>query len=348
MPTYYARFDSNSANNPALNLNGDPAIQIDFVWESPTSPVGDVILEQDGGGIDPTSMVQIGGTNYTFTFEYTGTLPTPNRDGAQQMPEQFEGDPVYLITVHDYPAAGDSTRLAFLPDSDASQAEMDDFGKGAIDIQNLDLAPPPTAVCFCRGTLIATPQGERRIEDLKAGDHVLTANGRKARVRWLATSHFAASVLHVTPGLRPVCVPAGSIGPGQPHSDLWVSPQHRVLLDGWNIELTLGQPRVFVRAKHLGLPQPAPTPDLRDGVDYFHLLLDRHDIVVSNGLPTESFFPGGEALRTLTPDTRAELDQVLDKHQGNAGLETATALYTATLHEALLIRPQWPPLKIAA
>ncbi|MDG1431983.1 MAG: hypothetical protein P8Q23_10470, partial [Paracoccaceae bacterium] len=58
--SFWARTDSNNANNPALNLNGDAAVEITFVWSSPTGNSGDVILEANGGNPDDTSMVSVG------------------------------------------------------------------------------------------------------------------------------------------------------------------------------------------------------------------------------------------------------------------------------------------------
>lgn len=338
MPTnYWARTDSNSANNPALNLNGDPAIEITFTWSSPTSDVGDVILEQNGGGVDPTSMVSIGGIEYSFIFEYTGTLPTQNRDGANQVPEQFEGDNVYLITVVDYPAVGESTRLAFLPDSGATAVEMDDFGKGAIDIQDLDTTPPATPVCFTKDVLIATPTGEVPVQKLKAGDQVLTASGEHVTIRWIAKSHFSWSQMLFTRTLWPVCIRKDSFGQGQPHRDLWVSPQHRISVTGWEVELTTGTEEIFVRAKHL-VPEPKqPDSKWKQGVDYYHLMLDSHDIVLSNGLPSESFFPGDEALKSVGDEVRDDLKVALKAASIRNPSKMQAKLATASAYEACAI-----------
>ncbi|SHL70713.1 Hint domain-containing protein [Roseovarius marisflavi] len=138
--TFWARTDSNNANNPALNLTGDPAQQITFVASGTN---GDLTLDTNGGAPDPDTQVEIGGVLYDFTFELSATLPTLKRDGAGQVPDQFEGSTVYIITVQDYPSAGDTTRLTFLPNDTTTQAEMDAFGNGAIDLQNLGTEPAP-------------------------------------------------------------------------------------------------------------------------------------------------------------------------------------------------------------
>ncbi|MDU8912956.1 Hint domain-containing protein [Aestuariicoccus sp. MJ-SS9] len=140
MWTFWARIDSNSANNPALNLTGDPAVQFSLVESGPN---GDLTLDTNGGAPDPDTQVDIGGTLYDFSFELSAELPTLNRDGAGQVPDQFEGSSIFIITVQDYPSAGDTTRLAFMPDEAATQTEMDAFGNGAIDLQATGTEPAP-------------------------------------------------------------------------------------------------------------------------------------------------------------------------------------------------------------
>ena len=338
--TFWARFDSNSANNPALNLQKDPAVEIEFIWASPTGDVGDVVLEQNGGAADPDSLVVIGGVSYSFIFEYTGTLPTAKRDGAQQVPDHLEGDAVNLITIVDYPALGDLTRLSFLPDSNATEADMNGFGKGAIDIQALDTTPPATPVCFTQGALIATPNGEIAVQNLKTGDIILNAAGEEVTLRWIAKSHFSWSQMLFSRNLWPVHIPAGHLGNGTPHSDLWVSPQHRIALNGWAVELNLGTPEVFLRAKHMMPATNGPDPIWKSGVDYFHLLFDRHEVVLSNGLPSESFYPGDEALKNIAHEVRAELEAVLEKLDVKSG----SALPTASSYEAAALLRYYAPL----
>ncbi len=105
--SYTARQDSGSANNPAINLTGAPAIDITFVAETDTGGAGDLFLDQPtGGGVDPDTQVEIAGTSYSFIYELSGTLPTLKKDGSQQVPDQYEGSDVVIITVQDYPLVG--------------------------------------------------------------------------------------------------------------------------------------------------------------------------------------------------------------------------------------------------
>ena len=161
-------------------------------------------------------------------------------------------------------------------------------------------------ICLARGTLVATPRGEVPVEELGPGDLVLTADGRAEAVRCAGSRRLGAAELAADPALRPVRIAAGAFGPGRPARDLRVSPQHRVLLTGWHAELLFGQPRVLVPAKGLRDDRAIRT-DEADEVEYFHLLFDRHEIILTEGLPTESFYPGPHSLAELDAPVREEL-----------------------------------------
>lgn len=299
--TFWASTDSSSANNPALNLSGDPAVEITFV-QSGTN--GDLVLDVAGGGVDPDTQVEIGGTTYDFTFEFSGFMPTLKRDGAQQVPDQFEGHAVYVVTVQDYPTAGETTRLAFLPDDLATQAEMDDFGNGAIAIQNVDTILGG-AVCFAAGTHILTPKGDILIEYLQAGDLVLTLDSGPQPILWISQSE------HVWPGRSenelPVLISRGALGLDAPRRNLVVSQQHKVLLSDANARPHSSEVQVLAPAKGMTSLSGIRIMKGKIRVVYYHILLESHEILVSEGLETESFYPGPTALKMLRPFQQEEI-----------------------------------------
>jgi hypothetical protein len=296
--TFWARTDSGSANNPALNLTGDPAVEITFV-QSGTS--GDLILDTAGGGIDPNTQVEIGGIVYDFTFEISGFMPTTKNNGSQQVPDQFEGNAVYIVAVQDYPTAGEATRLSFLPDDLATQAEMDSFGNGAIDVQSVDTTSGG-AVCFAAGTHILTPEGYLIVEDLKAGDLVLTLDHGPQPILWISQSE------HVWPGNSekelPILISSGALGPNTPRTDLVVSPQHKILVSDENTTNASNNAEVLVPAKGLTSRPGVRVMKGKSQVTYYHILLERHEILLADGLTTESFFPGPTALKMLRAKQR--------------------------------------------
>ena len=300
--SFAARIDSGSANNPALNLTGDPAETIGFVSDSG----GDVSLEYNGGEPDPDTFVEIGGESYNFTFEMSSTLPTKKSDGAQQVPDEYEGSEMYVVTVHDYPSEGESTRFAFMPNEDASLEDMDSFGNGAIDLQDIDTTEHGV-VCFGEGTLIETDQGYVAVEDLSAGDLVRTLDSGFQPIVWVSKSQ------HDWPGCdtayRPLEVRAGAFGGNQPLRDLVVSPQHRILVQ------SDGLPEKGVLAPAKGMLERSGVRIMRGKkqITYYHVLLPAHAVVFANGLPCESFYPGDEALKALTKTQRIDLLRALSK-----------------------------------
>lgn len=162
-------------------------------------------------------------------------------------------------------------------------------------------------ICVTRGTLIETPQGPVPVEDLRVGDPVVTFDGGAEPIRWIGSRRVTGEELARDPSLRPVRISAGALGPGRPARDLSVSPQHRILLSGWRAELLFGEDTVLAPAKGL-LDDHAIRIDREIGdTEYFHLLFDRHEIIFTDGLPTESFFPGRHSIGALEAPAREEL-----------------------------------------
>lgn len=302
MSSYYVRTDSSTANNPAINLTGDPSFQITFVAETPSGDSGDLWL--GGGSPDPNTQVQIGGQTYSFSVNWVGTLPTANRDGAGQVPTQFRGEEVIRIAVQDYPAVGEVTYLTFMPNQQATAAEMDAFGNGRISVQNINETPQPIPVCFVEGTRLATVNGDVAVEDLQVGDLVMTRDHGPQPVRWIG------STAHSWPGtddkLRPIRIPAGSMPGNLPRRDLMVSPQHRILLSQDHFPFVQKAeylaPAIGLEG-YRGIQRDAACRTVR----YYHVLLDHHSILLAEGLSCESFFPGPMGIRMLSLGHRIEI-----------------------------------------
>ncbi|WP_341861557.1 Hint domain-containing protein [Gymnodinialimonas sp. 57CJ19] len=159
-----------------------------------------------------------------------------------------------------------------------------------------------TTVCFVSGTLIDTPQGPTRIERLRPGDQVITADNGPQTLRWIGGQRLAR------PGPRaPVEIAAGALGNALPTHALAVSPQHRILVQSPIVQRMFGIAEVLVPAlrllDHPGVAQaPGDTP-----TRYWHMLFDRHEVVCANGIWAESLFLGPEAVKTLGAAAVAEI-----------------------------------------
>ncbi|MDC0736740.1 Hint domain-containing protein [Cognatishimia sp. SS12] len=307
---FSARTDSNSANNTGLNLTNADAITIEFVADGQD---GDLALEPNGGAVDPDTSVVIDGVNYEFTFELSGTLPTSKSDGANQVPGQFEGASINVITVHDYPSAGETTRMVFMPEEDASNEDMDAFGKGAISLQDVNTTDT-SAICFAAGTLIETTEGLKPIETLRIGDNVFTLDNGPQPVIWLSKTDLEWP--GADPSLRPIAIRKNAFGPNAPMKETVLSPQHRVFLGAHETggDAALAPARGLLDRKGIRLMRG------KKAVSYYHLLLPKHEVVLANGLACESFYPGPEALKTLRKSQRSRLGAALQA----AGVSSAT------------------------
>ncbi len=330
MQTYYGLELKHDVPDHDAHVQGDP-VEIKFVQNGED---GDLVLEQGPDGIDPDTQIEIDGKTYDFSLDLTASLPTNKKDGAKEVPDDLQGEVVAVITILDYPEPGDETQMMFLPFADVDEDDMADFGKKHFELKDIDETPDGIPVCFLPGTLIDTPQGPRLVESLRPGDRVSLAGGGDSVLRWVARSHFSHIDLIKNAGLRPVCLAANSLAPGAPNADLWVSQQHRIVLDGWQVELLSGEEEAFAHARHLSDEPAFPGRAWRAGVDYIHLLFDRHEVVVANGQPAESLFLGEQALESMQGDARAELLSLVQQQPRILGRFRRTALPTLKAHEA--------------
>ncbi|MDB5657687.1 MAG: hypothetical protein JWS10_302 [Cypionkella sp.] len=162
-------------------------------------------------------------------------------------------------------------------------------------------------LCFTRGVLIATPQGPKRIENLKAGDLVITKDNGVKPISWIGHSTIGKNALSKNPDLLPIRIKAGALGPDTPDKDLVVSPQHRILVRSKIAHKMFDISEVLVAAKQLLEIDGIDICNDVDEVDYFHILFDRHEIIFAHGAETESLFTGKQALKSVSSAARAEL-----------------------------------------
>lgn len=162
-------------------------------------------------------------------------------------------------------------------------------------------------ICFLRGSEIATIHGPVRVEELRAGDRVWTRDHGYKPVSWVGSSILPEADSAAAAKFQPVRIRAGALGQHVPARDLYVSPQHRILVNSRIVAGMFGLREVLVPAKQLlALKGVEQVTGLRE-VEYFHLLFDCHEVVLANGAEAESLFVGPEAMKSLGPEARAEI-----------------------------------------
>jgi hypothetical protein len=160
-------------------------------------------------------------------------------------------------------------------------------------------------VCYVRGTRIATVRGEVAIEDLTAGDLIVTASGEIQPVKWIGSRRLDLTAHPRPETVAPIRILRGAFADQMPHRDLLVSPDHAIFVDG-----KLICARQLINGTTI-LQETGWT-----AVDYYHVELDEHAVLFAEGLPAESyintgnsgFFSNSGAPLTLHPDLTDESD----------------------------------------
>ena len=141
--------------------------------------------------------------------------------------------------------------------------------------------------CLTAGTLIDTDEGPIAVEHLTSDMRLTTKDNGFQPVR--------AVVSRVVPGqcrFAPIVISKGALGNNR---ELVVSPAHRMMISGWRTELMFGCAEMLASAKSLTNGDTIYSRPV-DEVEYFHILLDRHEIIFAEGSETESYFLDSESL----------------------------------------------------
>jgi len=280
-----------------------------------TVAVFDLIDQDDDGDIDRFGNDSVDGQDVTSSYPNdTVTIDLP---GGGQM--TFTGTTFYLADGRQVFTPTDGQVLVQGTFASATAVTT----QGPLDIP--DLGPP----CFVTGTLITTPFGRAAIEDLAVGDMVETVDHGPQQIRWIGGRTIEGSG-----NFAPIRFEAGALGNDRP---MLLSPQHRVLLQGWRAEMLFGDDEVLVPAKHL-INDATIRPVTQREVTYYHFLFDHHELVWSDGCISESFFPGDTILKG-NEELRAEIQTLFPELEDLKMAQTSeTARRVLRRFEALALQ----------
>ncbi|MEY4984353.1 MAG: hypothetical protein RIR62_2619 [Pseudomonadota bacterium] len=320
--------DPTEGNTTAENAAATGATGFVQTWGSTSKPLAYrwvSITSVDNGGTvgtldqnnnlsnDQIIVTREGGQTVTQTFDagaqYLGRITYLN--GTQSVTgltfsliQTTSGD-VYLV-----PALSGTTNAALslrgIRSITLNSMTNNTFGGMQADRPLISFFP-----CFTRGTLLAGPAGPRAVETITAGQWLTTLDNGPRRVRWVGHRRLSPAEMAANPKLAPIRIKAGALGCGLPERDLLVSPQHRVLMNSAVVMRATGKAEVLVAAHRLtGLPGiDRVFPE--DGVEYWHVLFEGHEVLFAEGAPAESLWPGREALKTLDPGALDEIRRIL-------------------------------------
>ena len=249
----------------------------------------------------------------------TSTLDVLANDSATMAVTQINGqdiragETITLASGHQITLLPDgklSVTAPALPEGDTVIRNFTYTATNSDGITDTAFVTITTVPCFARGTKIRTTEGDIAIEKLRVGMMVETHDDGPQPIRWIGSRKVPAIGNHA-----PIVIEEGSLGF---HGTLVLSPQHRVLVRDIRAQLMFGEEEVLVAAKDL---INDVTIYRREGgdVEYFHILFDHHQIITSEGLLTESFYPGKQVLPEFDDAIRAELFDLFPALQDSCG-----------------------------
>ncbi len=300
----------------ALGASEDPADFTVSLYNSDGTVGLEIVLTDPGVVVttDPDNNEQvfvISADNFTFLLT-DPDAPVPVNDtifeavaltntSTNQVIDFYDiGGGTQNITAIDGLAAGaTSENLVVLTGPGSTTTSLQFNQPNPNTLVHADVSPGDSgAACFTAGTLVDTPDGPRRIETLEAGDLVNTVDNGSLPISWIGGSTVSGRGR-----FAPIRISAGTLGA---KNDVLISPQHQVLITGWQAQLLFGEHEVLVPAKAQvnGATVTAVPCDI---VRYIHMMFDRHQLVITSGLVSESFFPGQEGLDGLGSDATDEI-----------------------------------------
>ena len=284
-------FDNNSTASYSIDLpnGGNATITGNILEQGPNTHNPAIIAYGEEGASNAGRTVTI--ANNTIVNDDPNGVGVLNPTG---IPLGFTGNAVFnLANLGGALAETDTTILTARPILDTSHLTF--------------LTAEP--VCYLRGTHLATPAGESKIEDLVVGDLVLTVTDGDhiARaVRWVGHRRIDLTRHPRPETVAPIRIERDAFADNVPHRDLLVSPDHAIFVDG-----------KLICARQLVNGTTIRREKGWFSVDYYHVELNEHAILLAEGLPAESyldtgnrgFFANAGAPLVLHPDLTDETDR---------------------------------------
>ena len=183
-----------------------------------------------------------------------------------------------VLSVTD--TAGNPYTLQF----DPTQNFAGQFFHTAPDAGGGTLLTASETPCVCRGTMILTESGNVPVEALTVGDKVMTIAGEAKPIHWIG--HGRRVLTGENPEARPLIVRADAIAEGMPLRDLYLTRGHSLYLDG-----------MLIPVEFLVNERSILWDDNATEVEFYHIELEDHDVLLADGAPAESYRDDGN--RTL-------------------------------------------------
>ncbi|WP_425091740.1 Hint domain-containing protein [Tropicimonas sp. S265A] len=162
------------------------------------------------------------------------------------------------------------------------------------------------------GANVRTPCGERRVENLRPGDLIVTRSDGLQVLRHVVRVTLSHEDLRKNPGLAPIRLMPRALGPMMPGRTLALAPNHSVRVPAYLLAQEARDPTLKLAASDLLDTFEHAFVDLggdtiSDGVTYHSLVFDTPQVFSVNGVLVESYAPDESSLTALDIDTQSAL-----------------------------------------
>ena len=289
---------------------------------------GDAGDDYIDGGVDEDTIIGGEGADTLFGGSESDLFLGGNGGDVVTGGEDADGDDFDVLDL----TGSDVNHIDYTPgDPEAGTVHFNDGS--TMTFSEIERVIP----CFTPGTTIATPKGERLVEELQEGDRIITRDNGIQEIAWVGHKVMSGKALVQNAHLKPILVKAGALGGGLPERDMLVSPNHRLLVASDLTQLYFEEREVLAAAKHLVGSAGIHAVDVMQ-TTYVHFMFERHEVVLSNGTWTESFQPGDYSLKGIGNSQRAEIFELFPELRSRQGLEGyQSARKSLKKHEARLL-----------
>ncbi|TCP62381.1 Hint domain-containing protein [Rhodovulum bhavnagarense] len=290
-------FAASTGANVGSDIGGSGTSTVDY----PPDATKDLLITANEGDSDPF-LFDVGDR---YDLSYGGMEGGVTLADAVVVRSDALSDGGHAVVFEGQDESGTAVQVVWTPGFDLEQWYWDNFNSGkssAFYTYDTDVTTAYAApiICFEGETRIDTPRGPVRAASLTPGTMVDTLDHGPQMVLWVGQA-----VMRGVGRMAPVVFPAGALGNDRP---LVLSQQHRVMHRSSGAELMFAAEEVLIPARAYAMAGHSGARICeRPVVRYVHILFERHEIVMAEGVPCESLLLGDVARRALNAEAWNEI-----------------------------------------